>query len=114
MKYSFYLLIISLILTFSSCDCYYHLSGTVIDKNTGEPISNVAIGKTDTTDLDNPFNRKTYTDEKGKFEVSGVSGRCNKITMYFSGKGYLTQKRVFRNGVSDTIYLEQNKPTYPK
>lgn len=107
MKYTFYVLILILALTISSCDCYYHLSGVVVDKTTRKPISNVAIGKTDTTDLDNPFNRKTYTDNAGKFELSGVSGRCNKITMYFSAKDYQTQKITFRNGARDTIYLQR-------
>lgn len=116
-------MILSLTLSLSSCDCHYHLSGTVLEKNTKEPISNVAIGKTDTTDLDNPFNRKTYTDYKGQFEISGVSGRCNEITMYFSASDYRTEKRTFDNGALDTIYLERiktnssyqnNQPIYEK
>ena len=99
-------LIFILFLTLTSCDCQYQLSGIVLDKLTKKPIENVAIGKTDTTDLDNPFNRKTMTRENGEYEIYGIAGRCNEITMFFSKDGYETQKIIFPNNSTDTILLQ--------
>jgi hypothetical protein len=101
-----FLIIFILFLTLTSCDCQYHLSGVVLDKFTNKPIQDVAIGKTDTTDLQNPFNRKTMTTENGTYEIYGVAGRCNEITMFFSKDGYETQKLVFPNNSTDTILLQ--------
>lgn len=99
-------IIFILFLTLTSCDCQYHLSGVVLDKVTKEPIENVAIGKTVTTDLDNPFNRKTMTRENGDYEIYGTAGRCNEIKMFFSKDGYETQKNIFPNNSTDTIFLQ--------
>ncbi|KXX66922.1 hypothetical protein AVL50_29655 [Flammeovirga sp. SJP92] len=77
-----------------------------MDKLTKKPIQDVAIGKTDTNDLENPFNRKTMTTENGAYEIYGVSGRCNEITMFFSKDGYETQKIILSNNSTDTILLQ--------
>lgn len=77
-----------------------------MDKLTKEPIENVAIGKTDTTALDNPFNRKTMSSKNGEYQIYGTAGRCNETTMYFTKDGYETQKINFQNNSSDTIYLK--------
>jgi len=95
-----------LLLILASCDCQYHLSGVVLDKLTKKPIQDVAIGKTDTTDLENPFNRKVMTTENGTYEIYGVAGRCNEITMFFSKDGYETEKIIFPNNSTDTILLQ--------
>ena len=100
------IIIFILFITLASCDCQYHLTGIVLDKQTNKPIKNVAIGKTDTTDLDNPFNSKTMTKINGYYTIYGVSGRCNDITMFFTKEGYETQTILFRNNSSDTIFLE--------
>ena len=106
---------LKLILTFSiftilfGCDCRYEVTGIILDNSTKKPLNNVAIGKTDTTDLENPFNRKTYSFKNGEFDVSGISGRCNQITLYFTKKDYSTQKVTFENGAHDTIFLKSNK-----
>ncbi len=105
MKQKFPIIFI-LFLTLTSCDCQYHLSGVVLDKLTKKPIEDVAIGKTDTTDLDNAFNRKTMTRENGDYEIYGIAGRCNEITMFFSKDGYETQKIIFLNNSNDTILLQ--------
>ena len=97
-----------LYLTLTACDCQYHLSGVVLDKVTKKPIQGVAIGKTDTTDLDNPFNRKTMTNETGDYEIYGMAGKCNTITMFFTKEGYETQKITFQNNSADTILLQSN------
>lgn len=90
----------------TACDCQYHLSGIILNKLTKEPIQDVAIGKTDTTDLDNPFNRKTMTSQSGVYEIYGIAGRCNEVTMFFSKDGYETQKVTFQNNSTDTILLQ--------
>lgn len=82
------------------------MSGVVLDKLTKKPIQDVAIGKTDTTDLDNPFNRKTMTRENGDYEIYGTAGRCNEITMFFTKDGYETRKITFQNNSTDTILLQ--------
>ena len=101
-------IIFILFLTLISCDCQYHLSGVVLDKLTRKPIENVAIGKTDITDLDDPSNRKTMTRKNGEYEIYGVAGKCDEITMFFTRDGYQTEKVTFENNSNDTIFL---KPT---
>jgi hypothetical protein len=98
--------IIFILLTLTACDCQYHLSGLVLDKLTKKPIQDVAIGKTDATDLDNPFNRKTMTSENGDYEIYGIAGRCNEITLFFTKAGYETKKITFQNNSTDTILLQ--------
>jgi len=102
-------LIICILTIFSACDCVYEVSGIVIDKSTGKPIDSTAIGKTDTTDLDNPFNQKTHTNKNGEYNVSGIAGKCDQVTLYFTKDNYLTKKTSFKNGSRDTIYLEPIK-----
>jgi len=95
-----------LFLTLTSCDCQYHLSGIVLDNLTKKPIQDVAIGKTDTTDLNNPFNRKTMTMQNGDYEIYGIAGNCSEVKMFFSKAGYQTQKMTFQNNSIDTILLK--------
>jgi hypothetical protein len=90
----------------AACDCHYHVSGVVINERTGMPVSNAAIGSTDTTDLDNPFNRKSKTNELGEFEVHGIAGVCSEVTMYISNDDFVTQKVTFQNNGFDTVYLK--------
>ncbi len=99
-------IIFILFLSLTACDCQYQLSGGVLDKLTLKPIEDVAIGKTDTTDLDNPFNMKTMTMKNGSYEIFGIAGRCNEITMFFTKDGYETQKIIFQNNSADTILLQ--------
>ncbi|WP_229712499.1 hypothetical protein [Marivirga lumbricoides] len=73
---------------------------------TKKPIQDVAIGKTDTTDLDNPFNRKTMTGKNEDYEVDGIAGTCDEITMYFNKEGYEPEKITFQNNSIDTILLQ--------
>jgi len=75
---------------------------------TRKPIENVAIGKTDITDLDDPSNRKTMTRKNGEYEIYGVAGKCDEITMFFTRDGYPNRESDFFNNSNDTIFL---KPT---
>jgi hypothetical protein len=94
------------LLTSLSCDCQYQISGVVLDKLTKKPIQDVAIGKTDSTELENPFNKKTMTGENGDYEIFGIAGSCNEITMFFSKDGYESKKFIFQNNSNDTILLQ--------
>lgn len=100
--------ILILFLALTSCDCQYHLRGVVLDQLTKKPISDVAIGKTDTIDLDNPFNGKTMTWENGAYEIYGIAGSCNEITLFFTKEGYETRKITLQNNSTDTIFLQPN------
>jgi len=95
-------------LFFTSCDCFYNLSGVVLDRNNLKPIQGVFIGKTDTANLENPFNGKTRTSQNGTYEINGIAGSCNTIKMYFSKEGYRTQKVMLFNNSTDTIFLQPN------
>jgi len=103
------LIFLSIMILIISCDCQIRVKGLVLNKETNSPIPNIAIGKTDTTDLDNPFNEKIFTDNEGQFEFMGIAGQCNDISLYFSGKGFKTKKVTMINGSSDTVYLTPDK-----
>lgn len=79
MKYFFLILLAIALFTVLSCDCPIRISGKVIDNDSGLPLDSVAIGKTDTSDLDNPFNDKSYTDANGDFDFQGIAGKCNIV-----------------------------------
>lgn len=90
-----------------SCDCPINVTGVILDKETGLPIDSVAIGRTDTADLDNPFNDKAYSDSIGKYDYHRISGSCNTVTLYFTKKGYKTLKIETKNN-NDTIKMIKN------
>ncbi len=51
-----------------SCDCYQQISGTIVDKSTGKPLTGVCV-----------YNQrkdwiKTTTDSTGHFKLSAISG----------------------------------------
>lgn len=99
--------IIITILIVYSCDCPVHVRGTVLDSETKLPIENVSIGKTDTTELDNPFNRKTHTDINGYFQFNGNAGKCDKVTLFFLVENYKTEKVELDNNSIDTILMKK-------
>ncbi len=100
-----YLFVCLTLCAFVGCDCQYQVTGLVLDSVTASPISDVSIGKTDTVHLDNPFNRKSFTDGNGAFDILGVGGRCNEITLFFMHPGYETQEITLETFGVDTIYL---------
>lgn len=67
-----------------SCDCNQNVKGTILDRNTNEPIGNADIYNK------NKSWSKTKTDEKGYFELSNVSGgfTCPPMTIIVEHTDY--------------------------
>ncbi len=102
-----HLIAIGVLCIFLGCDCQYEVKGFVLDARTLSPISNVSIGKTDTVGLDNPFNRKSFTNSDGTFDIMGIAGGCDDITLFFMHPDYITHKTTLATFGIDTIYLEK-------
>ncbi|MBL6449375.1 hypothetical protein JMN32_23895 [Fulvivirga sp. 29W222] len=99
------------VLVLTGCDCQYEISGVVLDEASKLPIQNVAIGQTDTTDLDKPFNQKIFTKKYGKFDFREVAQSCDEVTLYFSHQEYFTEKVTLPNNSNATIYLSRKRKT---
>lgn len=71
-----------------SCDCLQRISGTVVDKETGEPLYGVLVYSKDNEWV------KTTTDSTGYFELSDISGgfRCPPMKIVIEDKDYKSQK----------------------
>ncbi len=108
MKYILLYSFVVAVLIVTACDCRLSVTGRVIDEENGLPLDSVAIGRTDTVDLNNPFNSKAYTDSNGYFDFSGIAGRCDGVLLYFSKEGYKTKAIKFDNFSIDTIRLIKN------
>lgn len=95
------IIITSALLT--SCDCMQHVTGTVLDAETSEPIEGAQVQK-ENKDYD-----KDETDEKGKFAVESISGgfRCPPMTLVVSKKGYQTLTVKIDNAGKKTIKLKR-------
>jgi hypothetical protein len=91
-------------LTFmTSCDCYQHVSGTVIDKETGIPLQGVTV-----------YNRKvvkhkTVTDSVGHFELYRISGglSCPPMTVIAEFKNYDRVKVKITSGGQEKIKMKR-------
>jgi hypothetical protein len=84
-----------------SCDCNQNVKGTILDRNTNEPIGNVDI-----------FNKnkswsKTKTDGKRYFELSNVSGgfTCPPMTIIVEHKDYQKIETEIESGGQKEILL---------
>jgi len=85
MKNLIVIIIISLFI--QSCDCMQHVSGTIIDAKTKQPITEVTVNKKG-NDNDN-----ATTNGKGEFEISSISGglfRCPPMKIIIKKEGYET------------------------
>lgn len=76
-----------------SCDCIQHVSGTIVNKETNQPISNVKVTKL--------RNKKvtTLTNEKGEFKLESISGglfRCPPMILIIEIEGY--EKIEYKGG----------------
>ncbi len=101
------ILMIGIFLT--SCESQKHISVTVIDKNTGQPLDSVLV-KINAGKKGN-YNMSTaegYTDPNGKFETDimiGCTFGCYDIYSEYNKKGY-TKKTEF-NKTEGKVELEQ-------
>ncbi|MEI6815596.1 MAG: hypothetical protein WCL14_03215 [Bacteroidota bacterium] len=98
-KCSILILVISL---FSGCDASQMAKGVILDKDTKQPINNVAMGK-----YDYKGSSIEYSKENGEFDWFSVGG-TNDFQLTFSKEGYKSLKVNFNDGtINDTIYLEK-------
>lgn len=86
---------------FGSCDCVQRVAGTIVDKETGEPLQGVTV-----------YNKnkewvKTITDTTGYFELSAISGgfRCPPMNIIVAADNYTIIAFKIPAGEQDTIKL---------
>jgi len=68
-----------------SCDCIQQVSGTIVDKETKEPISEVSVRKRGKN------SDQCTTNPKGEFEIKSISGglfRCLPMKIVLTKEGY--------------------------
>lgn len=106
MKRPFVLLITLFILTIlvSSCDSGQEISGTVLDKETKQPIDSIYVQNLDIGE------EQTLTDSNGNFnlvshESSLGSYRYMTVDLENYQKGYEKTRVDIKNGGHDTIYF---------
>ena len=86
-----------------SCDCVRRVSGTVIDKETGEPLYGVLVYNKDNDRV------KIITDSTGYFELSDISGgfSCPPMKIVIEDKDHKSQKVKIPAGGTKTIELSK-------
>ncbi len=104
------LLILVFGLFLTSCDCMQKANGVVLDSETKEPLDNVALGKYATVDTANPYSTRSFTDDKGQFDYSGIGGGSCDFDLFFSKEGYELLKVGFQQtSDNDTVYLKRKR-----
>jgi hypothetical protein len=81
-----------------------NVSGTVLDEQTKQPIDSVYIQE------ENNYDYHSFTDQKGNFELSGISGglfRCPPMKVVISKSGFETVSLKIENGEHKTIKLRK-------
>ena len=108
---SYFIFTLIIAVSLISCEGYKHISVTVIDEVTREPIDSVFVkinaGKNG--DYNKNYD-EGYTNISGKFETDmmiGCSFGCYDIYMEYSKKGYET--RTDLNLIEGRILLKQKK-----
>lgn len=99
----FYL--IPLFFGLSACDCYYHITAVVLDKETKEPLSGVIVSNFEQVDGDLISKIETQSSQDGMFTVSKVSEDCLEKSFLLSVEGYVNKEVQLLNNSFDTIYL---------
>jgi hypothetical protein len=89
---------------FVSCDCLQHVQGTVIDAETQQPISEVAVKK--------DINVIILTDSIGNFEFTTMTGGlfgCPKISLSFEKEDYSKTTKEYKSCCIDNnvVVLEK-------
>ncbi len=83
-----------------------NVSGTVLIEQTMQPIDSVYV------QIENNHNYNCYTDQKGNFELSRISGglfRCPPMKVVISKPGFETVSLQIENGEHKTIKLRKLK-----
>ena len=89
----------------NSCDCFQIVNGTIIDRNSKEPISGISVYKK------NDPQYATLTDEGGGFEITDISGGlfgCPPMTIVVKHVDYETQIIEIPSGRNLTIEIKKN------
>ena len=98
-----------IIIIFPGCDAHQEAKGTVIDKDTKQPIDSVSIGPTEQEDTSYSYSKKTYTNNKGEFYFFRITSSCS-FELFFNKQGYKVLKVSYDNPErNDTLYLEKIK-----
>lgn len=87
----------------ASCDCLQHVSGIILDKETGKPLQGVTVYNK------NKDWMKITTDSTGHFELSAISGgfRCPPVYLIIEKESYSTINTEIPSGGNEIIHLEK-------
>jgi len=99
-------LLISFCLLFlNSCDCYQVISGTIINEETGEPITGVKVCNVKKSSI------QIETDSTGNFKLSSISGgfKCPPMKIQIEKKGYQKIETEIKAGGYKEIKLKSIK-----
>lgn len=93
-----------ILISITSCDCFQHVSGTIMDKETGKPLEGVTVYNKNKDWI------KITTDSTGHFELSSISGgfRCPPISLIIEKENYSTINTKIPSGGIEIIQLEKN------
>ncbi|MGE0638078.1 MAG: carboxypeptidase-like regulatory domain-containing protein [Bacteroidia bacterium] len=96
-----------LIILTCSCDSGQKVSGTVLDKDTKQPIDHVCVNNLDLGE------EQTFTDSSGNFTLESHSSSLTyghmTVDVSHYQKGYKKTRVDIKNGAHDTIYLTKTK-----
>jgi hypothetical protein len=87
-----------------SCDCFYNMSGVILDKTSKQPIDSVSVK------MDRHASVK-YSDPNGSFDLHEMGGGiigCPIRPVTLTKKGYKDTTLIFSGADKKTIYLEKN------
>ena len=106
-----YAVAFAILLLFSSCDAYVHVTGKVVDADTGMPLDTfrvyeVSKAHPDTIGL---FGYWYLPSDSGKYEASKITGglKPDWLQLVFVAKGYETIRTPDLKGGELTIKLKR-------
>jgi len=97
-------LLVFIFAVFTSCDCFQHVQGIVIDSETQLPIDSVKVMR--------DAERIIYTDSFGNFEIASVTGglfACPKISLSFEKEGYNKATKKYKSCCTDNTVVVLEK-----
>lgn len=101
---SIIILLFGLLFLTSCGDCYQVVTGIVLDAETKKPVEGITVCNKNKPSI------KTVTDQKGKFELSNISGglwKCPPIKVSFEHSNYQTKEVEIKEGEEMTIEIEK-------